>query len=405
MSANVLIHNRKITVPELVTTVLRGAERGIHTAMLEMKNSKEVKTKSYSEAAFCKARRKVNYIAFKALSDYAANIFYDAADEALKFADKYRVWAIDGSKIRLPNTPDIAEEFGIAKYINGECAQGLASCLYDVLNKITLDAVLEHNKANERTLAENHIQVLDEYCQKQKLNPQNELITIDRGYPSETIIRLMLRKGFSFVARINKNQLWRETRDVTEDDSIITRGDITVRVVQVPLKQPEITESGEVITKATLITNISEEEMTKEEVAELYRLRWCIETNYGFLKKRIELENFTGLSALCVRQDFYAAIYLSNLVACSEYDAAEQIEKYNRDKKYDYKPNFTELYRQLHRDLFTLVLTDSSRRRDLALNRINDEIRATLIPIRPNRNPKRSKPAKAPKFHRHHKPS
>lgn len=123
------------------------------------------------------------------------------------------------------------------------------------------------------------------------------------------------------------------------------------------------------------------------------------------LKNRIELENFTGLSELCVRQDFYAAIYLSNLVACSEYDVAEQIEKYNRDKKYDYKPNFTELYRQLHRDLFTLVLTDSSRRRDLALNRINDEIRATLIPIRPNRNPKRGKPAKAPKFHRNHKPS
>lgn len=137
----------------------------------------------------------------------------------------------------------------------------------------------------------------------------------------------------------------------------------------------------------------------------MYRLRWNIETNYRFLKHRVELENFTGLSPLCIRQDFYAAMYLSNLVACHQYDAAEQIEEYNKDKELDYKPNFTELYRQLRRDFYTLILSDSPTDRDRALKRIIREIMSTLNPIRPNRNPKRGKPAKAPKYHRNHKPT
>ena len=405
MSAKELIRNRKITVPELVTTILRGARRDIHTAMFEMRNSKEVKTKSYSEAAFCKARRKINFTAFKTLFEYAAQLFFEAADEPLKFVGKYRVWAIDGSKINLPTNPETLEEFGSEAFNHGYRAQGLASCLYDTLNKISLDATLERFDANERTLAEAHFQYLDEYCKKQGWNHKFELITLDRGYPSESIFQTLLDKGFSFVARVNKNNFWKELRDVKENDTIISRGSITVRVVQVPLKKPEVTESGEVVTVATLITNLSENEMSRECIAELYRLRWCIETNYDYLKNRIELENFTGLSPLCIRQDFYAALFLSNLVACSEYDSAPQIKKYNKGTKLDYKPNFTELYRQLHRDLYTLVLTDSSRQRDLALKRINDEIMATLIPIRPNRNPSRGKPARAPKFYHNHKPS
>lgn len=42
-------------------------------------------------------------------------------------------------------------------------------------------------------------------------------------------------------------------------------------------------------------------------------LRWGIETFYGLLKTRLELENFTGIGAEAVRQDFHATVYLSGL--------------------------------------------------------------------------------------------
>jgi hypothetical protein len=52
-----------------------------------------------------------------------------------------RVLGIDGSKILLPNTPDIRKKFGQISYRNdhpdvkGAHAYGMASVMYDVLNR------------------------------------------------------------------------------------------------------------------------------------------------------------------------------------------------------------------------------------------------------------------------------
>ena len=50
-----------------------------------------------------------------------------------------------------------------------------------------------------------------------------------------------------------------------------------------------------------------------EEFGELYHCRWGIETCYGLVKGRLDLENFTGWSAEAVRQDLSATIFLTNL--------------------------------------------------------------------------------------------
>ena len=46
---------------------------------------------------------------------------------------------------------------------------------------------------------------------------------------------------------------------------------------------------------------------------ELYHWRWGVETFYGVLKTRLDLENFSGLGAEAVRQDFHATVYLTGL--------------------------------------------------------------------------------------------
>ena len=43
------------------------------------------------------------------------------------------------------------------------------------------------------------------------------------------------------------------------------------------------------------------------EFGELYHQRWGIETYYGLVKSRLDLENFTGLSAEAIRQDLHAS--------------------------------------------------------------------------------------------------
>ena len=61
--------------------------------------------------------------------------------------------------------------------------------------------------------------------------------------------------------------------------------EIKVRCVKIKLK----TSETEIV-----ITNLSKEEVTTEEMNELYHLRWQIEINYHILKESLKIETITS---------------------------------------------------------------------------------------------------------------
>ena len=395
---------RKLGFAEIFVVVVKGAKRGLRVAVKEVAESVRFEVKDYTEMAFCKARRKINWTAFAEISELTAQAFYDAARRARRWRG-LRVWGIDGSKVNLPTNPETLAEFGSENYPGGPRAQGLASCLYDALNAVTLHAVLDRFDASERDLAAEHLRKLERFCKEQGTNPSLELLTMDRGYPSEGLIRQAMEAGFSFVFRVNRRHFWKELRRLNGPDCLIQHGGMTLRAVTIPLKEPEKTRSGEIVREATFLTNLPAEEYSVEDIAELYALRWRSEVHYGFLKSRVELENFTGLSPLCVRQDFHAAIVLSNLIAASFYDASLCAERYSEGKKWEYKPNYAETYRELRRNVFDLILSRSEWAYRRAYGKLQKEIAKSLIPVRNDRHPQRGKPRRTPRFFHNHKPS
>jgi hypothetical protein len=70
------------------------------------------------------------------------------------------------------------------------------------------------------------------------------------------------------------------------------------------------------------------------EFGELYHQRWGIETYYGLVKSRLDLENFTGLSAEAIRQDLYATIFLSNLESILIQPAQAQLRQASAQRKH-----------------------------------------------------------------------
>ena len=64
-----------------------------------------------------------------------------------------------------------------------------------------------------------------------------------------------------------------------------------------------------------LVTNLMPEQMVKENFPDLYQLRWGVESKYRELKNRLEIEAFNSIKPVSVQQEFFAAMYLSNLVA------------------------------------------------------------------------------------------
>ncbi len=75
-----------------------------------------------------------------------------------------RLLVIDGSQIMLPDTADVSKEFGHISYtgkkaeVQGAHADGLASVMYDVLNRIVVDSVLGKARAYEVNLACEHLE-------------------------------------------------------------------------------------------------------------------------------------------------------------------------------------------------------------------------------------------------------
>jgi IS4 transposase len=54
-----------------------------------------------------------------------------------------------------------------------------------------------------------------------------------------------------------------------------------------------------------LVTTIGAGELAAGELAEVYHMRWGVETCFEFMKDRLQMENFTGTSPRLIEQDVY----------------------------------------------------------------------------------------------------
>ncbi len=106
-----------------------------------------------------------------------------------------------------------------------------------------------------------------------------------------------------------------------------------------------------------LITNlIDTEKYTVSVFKSLYHLRWGIEENYKRLKQWVEIENFSGKSALSVQQDFYAKIVATNLTALLAMAAQKEICSQTKDLRLPYKINFAQALSKIKHRIGFLIL-------------------------------------------------
>lgn len=102
----------------------------------------------------------------------------------------------------------------------------------------------------------------------------------------------------------------------------------------------------------------------------------------------MQIENFSGETPIAIEQDFYATMYLSNMVSLAKMDANLIIEEENKDKKlkYEYKVNTNILIGKLKNSLVLMLLQKNPRKRSKMLEKIMKEISRNIIPIRPGRS-------------------
>lgn len=286
-----------------------------------------------SKQALSKARQFINPALFKELYYLSVDLFYKQLPSR-KLWNGYHLFAIDGSKIELPNSKSNFEFFGeMFRYPDPSrrFTMGLDSIVYDVLDDYIVHASFQRYLASERSAALEHLHNLED------LNIyQNSVVIFDRGYYSEDMFRYCVEHQHLCLMRLKQN--YNIAKKCSGDIITVLPGnekdgteDVRIRVIEVILNDG---------TKEYLATNLFDSHISQQMFRELYFYRWPVETKYKELKSRLAIEEFSGATTTSVLQEFYINVLLSNLSSLIKDQVDEEIQITAKStNKYRYQAN------------------------------------------------------------------
>ena len=412
---NTLVRRRKMPIEDLVYSMIN--RKGL-TLKLELRNYMKITHPGVeiSKPGYLKQRMKLNPEAFKVLyQSHNKNFYQDAEVEPYTYKG-YLVLAADGSDINIPTTAETVEKYGSASVRGGKpCAQIGLGCIYDVLNRFILDSSINKVKFDEMRVAQEQLSNI-----KDTIGDRYPyMVIMDRGYPYTPAFLKFIDDGIYFVARLKTSDYKAEQKALKSNDEdveialtkarrrnyigkkeesiMMSRDFFSLRMVKVNFDND---------TSEILATNLPRETFPEECFAEIYHMRWGIETAYEVLKDRLKIENFTGIKPTLIEQDINSTIYVSNLAEDIICDIEEEDKEHlKNDYKHTMQINRNLSIGLLKNDLiYILIETDENRKSEL-LQALYDEIRVNVVPIRPDRHYHRTKGQLAANFSNTHKRS
>jgi hypothetical protein len=354
-----------------------------------------------TNSAFSQARKNLDPLAFVELNHHLVRTFYNTFPAKTWMG--FTLLAADGSTMKVPKNPENIAHFGAWQTAAGPaCPVARISQLFDVLNKITIAAVVAPKSDGERELAAElflHLRPMD-------------LVLLDRGYPAFWLFKLALTAGGHFCARIS-DKLWSPVKAFKNsgkmDDTRIFNASwpskktcrelgLDTKPLKLRLVRVEL-ESGE---SEILITSLLDRQAYPVECfGDLYHHRWPVEEDIKHLKHRLEIENFTGKSVLSVYQDFHAKVLTKNLAAVIAHHSQGLVERETSARKHRYQINFAQLLSKLKDTV--VLLFDREKIIPLIRKIIAIAVRS-IEPIRPGRKYPRVKKVAGIRFRTSYKP-
>lgn len=339
--------NRILDFPKLVVAILSNLSKSLSIEVYDMIQTFQLA--HYSKQAFSWARLNLKYTAFIYLNEQIVKKFYE--DDDYKTYKGRILLAVDGFSLSLPNVGKLGKKFGLPSNQNGKGRNPVASCiaLYDILNELVIYSSIRRFKTSERKMAEKGIDRMLTLIPNKKY-----LLVADRGFPSVGMLFYLASKNIDFVIRnqcpflkefndvfegkstdliktilVDKTR-FRENKDYAEAFNKLNRK-LTLRMVKV-----EIGENN----YEYLITNLLDNnEFPPSELKEIYRTRWCIETDIKRKKVLYELENFASKTSFRIKQEFYAKILILNFSNMMINDIEEDLQKEKNDPSFKINRN------------------------------------------------------------------
>jgi hypothetical protein len=316
--------------------------------------------------AWTKARAKLRPSAFVELNNQCVLplVYAPEQQDLLRYWHGHRLLGFDSSVVSLPYSPAMAERFQVGVPQTQEGPVGPAYCkgrisvVYDLLNRIGLDARLVSGAVGEVALA------IEQLAHVQ----QGDLVLNDCGYTGyEYLVCIRHQRQAHFVARCSPGsflpaqELFRSNR---AGQSVITR------IFAPPEKRAQLKAQGLPLEMEVrfisvrlpegglevLVTSLLDEAAyPTEEFGPLYHCRWGQETYHFMLKSRLDLENWSSQSPEAVEQDFAATVLLCNLESLLSRPAQKELDQKSTQAKHPQQVNRALAYHALKTQLLDLL--------------------------------------------------
>jgi len=361
----------------------------------------ELAVRAVTKSAFSQARQKLKYTAFIELNQAQVRYFWEHFEP--ETWQGFRLVAVDGSMGDLPHTQAVCEHFGVwHPAAGGVCPKARLSQMFDVLNRITIDALIAPKSQGERVLAAQHFQQLTSQA----------LVLLDRGYPAFWLFAAIRARDAHFCARMSLSK-WKVVAKFVasgqKEQVILLKADYQARKacqehglspepMRLRLLRLEL-DNGQVCVLATSLVDTKLWDVSLFE--ELYALRWPVETDYEQMKSRLEVENWTGTSVQAIYQDFHAKVFTKNLAAILAAPTSEPIALKTQHRKHRYQVNMANLLSKMKDTVILLLVRDNPLS---LLTRLWHLMMQTIEPVRPGRSNPRTKRVKRSRFPTCYKP-
>ena len=351
---------------------------------------------SISKQSIFQAREKLNPSVFRYLNQEMIKFYYKK--NKIQKKNNYVLLAIDGTVLEMPLNKETEASFGLVRgHKTSIYTKTMPRCsgIYDVINNVYLDFIVNHYTTSEIPMAYEQIKIV-----KRVLNKEKCIFLADRYYGATDLFLYIESLGYKYCFRGKKN-FYKNYLDDRCEDSIVSipldekwinrfkieevkenalkEGKINIRVVRFnksTIIGREIDNDEEIL----LFTNLSPEEYNKEEIIELYGKRWRIETGYGTLKTKMEFERVTSEKPNLILQDIYSQIIVYNQMSIIKNIADKTI---NNTEKYKYQININNLI-CLYKKWLPKILSNIKLINSILKTLIN-KITKNKEPIRKNR--------------------
>ena len=385
-SGSAFTRKGKLSFSSMVYYTLQAVPKSILSNYAKLRDAfTPLKLPLVSKQAISKARQGISYKAFEALYKKSVEIYYKC-NRNLRMWNGYHIYAIDGSTLQIPETKENIEYFGGNPNKTGKLMPlASVSLLYDIMNDMLIDGSLNEYRYNERKSAMEHMQFLP--------NLTNAITLFDRGYPSEELFRYLDSKGILFLMRLPKHfkkLIFFESDTLFMYPSNHHHGGLTLRCINFTL------ENG---VKEYLVTNVMENRLCASDFADLYCLRWGIEGKYRELKNRFEIENWCSMKPITIKQEFFAALLISNIVSILK-KGSDSALSLRLNTRHIYQANRSYILSRVKHNIIALLFAPKAVCEDFLFSLLDEAVHNLSI-VRPDRRFGRFRTNDRRKFYTH----